>query len=158
MKDPKNIEIARLMHDTAKLIRTDFERRGKRFCQGGECGVTRSQFQALISVKHREGCTQAELATDLDLKPISLARLLDRMEDLIERRPDPRDKRLKRLYLTKQAWERLGTFKPIIEETMKHAIAGIAQADIQFAIRVLGKIKENTANQLKLMEEENDND
>ena len=78
-----------LLHDTARLLRRDFERRSK------GTGLTRAQWAVLAYVARNEGSNQAALADMLDIEPITLVRLLDKLEaaGLVERRPDPADRR-----------------------------------------------------------------
>ncbi len=85
-----------LLHDTARLLRRDFERRSK------STGLTRAQWSVLAYVARNQGSNQAALADMLEIEPITLVRLLDKLEaaGLVERRPDPADRRVRRLYLT----------------------------------------------------------
>src|SRR3982750_3540468 len=79
--------IGALMHDVARLMRRRFERRAR---QTG-LSITRQQARALLSVARNEGLSQAAVATLLDIEPIALVRLLDRLheEGLVERRLHP---------------------------------------------------------------------
>jgi MarR family transcriptional regulator for hemolysin len=92
-----------------------------------------------------EGLKQAELAEMLDLQPISLTRLLDGLADngLIERRPDPDDRRAKRLFLTPAARPLLGQLTELGEDLMATALAGLRPADTAALLATLGAIKEN---------------
>ena len=67
-----------------------------------EHGMTRAQWGVLARLERQEGMTQAEMAETLEIQPISLVRLIDRLcqHGLVERRPHPRDRRANRLYLT----------------------------------------------------------
>ena len=67
-----------------------------------EHGMTRAQWGVLVRLERQEGMTQAEMAEALEIQPISLVRLIDRLceQGLVERRPHPRDRRANRLYLT----------------------------------------------------------
>src|ERR1700686_1417320 len=90
--------IGALLHDVARLIRRRFERRAR---QTG-LAITRQQAGVLLSVARNEGLSQAAVATLLDIEPIALVRLLDRLheEDLVERRLHPTDRRVRTLWLT----------------------------------------------------------
>src|SRR5918912_2548200 len=92
-------EFAFLINDVARLLRTYADQRARRL------GITRAQWAVMARLEHHEGLKQSELAEMLDLQPITLTRLVDRLcaNGLIERRPDPDDRRVKRLYLTAQA-------------------------------------------------------
>jgi MarR family transcriptional regulator for hemolysin len=84
-----------LLHDVARLIRIDADRRA------GCHGMTRAQWILLIWLERQPGITQKELAGVIEVEPITVARLIDRLEaaELVERRPDPRDRRIWRLHL-----------------------------------------------------------
>src|SRR6201985_1956993 len=102
-----NRELAFSINDVARLLRTYADH------AAGQFGMTRAKWAVLARLDRFEGIKQSELAEMLDLQPISLTRLLDGLADngLIERRPDPGDRRAKRLFLTPAAHpllERLG--------------------------------------------------
>ena len=82
--------------------------------------MTRAQWAVLVRLDRSEGLNQSELAEMLDLQPITLTRLLDKLCDsgLIERRPDPDDRRAKRLFLTAAARPLLEQLSVLGEETM----------------------------------------
>src|SRR5258708_1832569 len=94
-----NREFAFTLNDVARLLRTYADHRAAAF------GITRAQWAVMARLDRSEGLKQSELAEMLDLQPITLTRLLDRLADngLIERRPDPHDRRAKRLFLTPTA-------------------------------------------------------
>ena len=95
----QNREILFLISDVGRLLRTYADQKARLF------GMTRAQWAVLLRLERREGLKQSDLAEDLDIQPITLTRLVDRLCDngLIERRPDPNDRRAKRLYLTPAA-------------------------------------------------------
>ena len=78
------------------MLKTYADQRARQF------GISRAQWAVLLRIDRTEGLKQSELAEMLDLQPISLTRLLDRLAEngLIERRADPNDRRANRLYLT----------------------------------------------------------
>jgi DNA-binding MarR family transcriptional regulator len=84
-----------LLHDVARLIRVEADKRARRR------GMTRAQWALLIRLEQNPGLSQKEVADLLEVEPISVARLVDRLElsGLIERRPDPSDRRIWRLHL-----------------------------------------------------------
>src|SRR3954454_12739715 len=116
-----------LLHDTARLLRRDFERRSK------GTGLTRAQWAVLAYVARNEGSSQAALADMLDIEPITLVRLLDRLEasGLVERRPDPADRRVRRLFLTEATGPLLEQAQKIGTETRAAAMAGLTEAERQ---------------------------
>lgn len=67
--------------------------------------MTRAQYRVLMSLAHREGSTQSDLAERLDVERITLCRMVDRLAEagMVERRADPNDRRVWRLYLTENA-------------------------------------------------------
>src|ERR671935_2938883 len=89
-------DLAFLLSDAARLLRTCADQEARRF------GMTRAQWGVLFRLQRAEGLKQSELADLLEVQPITLTRLIDRLHDngLIERRSDPDDRRVKRLYLT----------------------------------------------------------
>jgi MarR family transcriptional regulator, transcriptional regulator for hemolysin len=99
-----------LIHDVARLLRRSFNRGVL------ELGLTQTQWRAIAQLSRNEGINQVTLADILEVQPISLARLLDRMQEagIIERRPDPNDRRAVQLYLTDAA-------KPILEGLRRQA-------------------------------------
>jgi MarR family transcriptional regulator, transcriptional regulator for hemolysin len=94
----------------------------------GRLGITRAQWTVLARLDRFEGLKQSELAEMLDLQPITLTRLLDRLcaGGLIERRPDPNDRRANRLYLTPAARPLLERLAKLGEELMATALAWTA--------------------------------
>ena len=95
LRPSKNREFAFILNDVARLLRTYADYRAAQF------GMTRAQWAVLVRLDLYEGLNQSELADMLDLQPITLTRLLDKLCDsgLIERRPDPDDLRARRLDL-----------------------------------------------------------
>lgn len=110
-----------LISDVSRLLRRRFDQHARLI------GVTRPQWRALTALTRREGLQQAELAELLEVEPITLCRMVDRLEDagLVERRRDPSDRRAWNLYLTPKS-------RPLIEQL--HAIADdvftVALADL----------------------------
>jgi MarR family transcriptional regulator for hemolysin len=94
-----------LINDLARLMRTKSDQRARRR------GMTRAQWIILAWLERQPGMFQNELATLIEVEPITIARLVDRLEarGFVERRPDPADRRLRRLHLMPAA-------APILEE------------------------------------------
>ena len=103
------------------------------------------QWRALAILSLNEGINQAGLADLLEVRPITLARLIDRMEEAgwVERRRDPGDRRAVRLYLTRQAGPMMDTMKTLNGETLKQALAGLSKATRKQLIDTLNIIKHN---------------
>ncbi len=89
-----------LLHDVARLLRVDADKRARAH------GMTRAQWGILIWLERQPGISQKELAELLEVEPITVARLVDRLEGrgMVERRPDPRDRRIWRLHLSPPAY------------------------------------------------------
>jgi MarR family transcriptional regulator, transcriptional regulator for hemolysin len=132
-------EFGFILNDVARLLRTYADHKAAQF------GMTRAQWAVLVRLDRSEGLNQSELAEMLDLQPITLTRLLDKLCDsgLIERRPDPADRRAKRLFLTAAARPLLGQLSVLGEETMASALKGVAPHNIEQMIAHLAVVKEN---------------
>ena len=88
-----------LLHDVARLLRVDADKRARAH------GMTRAQWGILIWLERQPGLSQKELSEILEVEPITVARLIDRLEarGMVERRPDPKDRRIWRLHLSPPA-------------------------------------------------------
>jgi MarR family transcriptional regulator, transcriptional regulator for hemolysin len=84
-----------VLHDVARMMRTRFDRWARAY------GMTRAQGVILARLRHQPGMTQNEMANVCEVEPITVGRLVDRLEarGLIERRLDPADRRIRRLHL-----------------------------------------------------------
>src|SRR5436305_13384736 len=122
---PNNRELAFIINDVARLLRTFADHEARRF------GLTRAKWAVLARLDRFEGLKQNELAEMLDLQPISLTRLLDGLSEngLIERRSCPNDRRAKRLFLRPAARPLLGRLSELGEELMTTALAGLDQSE-----------------------------
>jgi len=134
-----NREFAFTINDVARMLRTYADYRGVQF------GVTRAQWAVLVRLDRFEGLKQSELAEMLDLQPITLTRLLDRLCDsgLIERRSDPNDRRAKRLFLTAAARPMLEQLGALGEDMMATALAGVSRETVEQIVAQLAVVKEN---------------
>ena len=97
----KDLGIGYLVTDIARLMSTQYNRIMK------PTGITRAQWRVILQLKRRDGQTQSELANVLDMGKVSVGGLVDRLEERnwVERRADPKDRRMNRVYLTKKAGE-----------------------------------------------------
>jgi MarR family transcriptional regulator for hemolysin len=134
-----NREFAFSLNDVARMLRTYADQKASQF------GITRAQWVVLARLDRFEGLKQSELAEMLDLQPITLTRLLDRLSDsgLIERRADPNDRRAKRLYLTAAARPLLERLGDLGEELMTTALVGVDREAIEKMVGQLATVKEN---------------
>ena len=129
-----------LVHDVARLF-------GRRFNQRALLclGLTRAQCKVLGYLARNEGINQAGLADLLEIKPMTLVRQIDRMEEdgWIERRPDPGDRRARRLVLTAKARPILTRILDISTEVRNEAFAGLSEAEGRQLIGLLGRVHGN---------------
>jgi MarR family transcriptional regulator for hemolysin len=132
-------ELAFLVNDVARLLRTLADQRVRAL------NMTRAQWVVLSRLELCEGLKQSELADHLDLKPISLTRLVDRLcaHGLVERRPDPGDRRVKRLYLTPAARPGVERLRHLGETLMSEVLAGLDDRTIDAMLQHLGRAKSN---------------
>jgi MarR family transcriptional regulator for hemolysin len=132
-------DFAFVINDVARLLRTYADQKAARL------GMTRAQWAVLARLDRFEGLKQTELADSLDLQPITLTRLLDRLCDngLIERRSDPSDRRVKRLHLTPQARPLLEQLAELGDELMGVALADVDPATVGLLLANLTTIKDN---------------
>jgi MarR family transcriptional regulator for hemolysin len=128
-----------LMHEVARLLRAEFTRRIEHL------GLTQAQWQTLGHLARNQGLKQAQLAEILEIRPITLTRLIDRLQEagLVERRPDPDDRRAQRLFLTTKA-------QPLIEKmwgeaarVREKAMAGLPPQKREELVDTLAAMKSN---------------
>jgi MarR family transcriptional regulator for hemolysin len=136
---PLKREFAFTIMDVARLIKTYADQRARQF------GISRAQWAVLIRIERTEGLKQSELAEMLDLQPISLTRLLDRLAEngLIERRADPNDRRANRLYLKPAAKPLLGQLAALGTDMMGTVLKGLDEPAIERMLKELGRVKSN---------------
>ena len=136
---PVKREIAFTIMDVARLLKTYADQRARQF------GISRAQWAVLIRIERTEGLKQSELAELLDLQPISLTRLLDRLADngLIERRADPNDRRANRLYLTAVAKPLLTRLTELGGDMMETVLNGLDEKSIERMLKQLVTLKDN---------------
>jgi MarR family transcriptional regulator, transcriptional regulator for hemolysin len=134
-----------VLNDVARLMRKRFEQRAR----AASLGLTRAQAAVLANLARQEGINQVSLAQILELEPITLARLLDRLQaaELIERRPDPKDRRAHLLYLTDAAYPLLDRIFALAAEVRQDALAGIAEPDRNLLLEMMLKMRVNLIEQ-----------
>jgi DNA-binding MarR family transcriptional regulator len=133
--------LAAMLADTARLMRRSFDARAK------QIGVTRPQWRVLSVLRRFEGVNQGGLAELLEVEPITVCRMVDRLQDaqLVERRPDPADRRSWLLFLTPKAQELLGQLRPLAEEMLDEALEGIGDEDRIILTKSLDQMRRNLA-------------
>lgn len=114
-----------LIADVSRLLRRSFDERAR------SIGVTRPQWRVLTALKRMEGSNQGALAEFLDVEPITLCRMVDRLEDagLVERRANPADRRAWRLFLTGKGHELSAELRPLALALFDDAMAGLDEAE-----------------------------
>lgn len=107
--------------------------------------LTRVQWRALKHLGHAEGVTQVELADRLDMEPIALGRVIDRLQKagFVERRADPADRRVWRLYLLPQSAQVIGPVETVAHALRKEATAGISAEELATTLSVLDRVRDN---------------
>ena len=136
---PVNREIAFNIIDVARMLRTYADQLARHF------GISRAQWGVLVRLDRSEGLKQSELAEILDLQPISLTRLLDRLAEngLIERRADPNDRRANRLFLMPAARPLLAQLAELGTDMMATVLDGLPPESNDHLLKDLGMMKDN---------------
>lgn len=129
--------------DITRLFRRVFDRRS------AQLGLTRAQWLALSRIARAQGLTQTELAQELDLEPIAVGRVIDRLEaaGFIERRADPDDRRCWRLFLAVKSDAVMADMQQIAAALRDDVLAGVSPGEFAVTMQVLARVKE-TLNQL----------
>ena len=130
-----------LVNDVARLLRRAFDRRVQ------SIGLTRSQWSVLVYLNRRDGMQQIELAEQLDITPITLSGLLDRLErdGWVERRPDGSDRRAKRVFLTAKVAPVIKNIQRLGKELRLEALTGINARDEEKLMQLLQQMRCNLA-------------
>lgn len=131
--------IGSILAEVSRLMRRSFDEKAR------SIGVTRSQWQVLSLLRRNEGSKQAALAELMDVEPITLCRIIDRLEEagLVERRRDPADRRAWHLYQTDKARDLQSELLPLGEAVMDAALEGIGERERQSLRRSLEKLRAN---------------
>jgi DNA-binding MarR family transcriptional regulator len=134
--DLKRQFIAQLV-ESSRLLRNYID------CRAKGRGTTRAQWIVLFRLREQEGLSQVDLAEVLDLQPSSLVRLLDRLVDhgLLERRPDPRDRRANRLFLTEAGRRLVDDLDSLRDSIAVDVLQGVSEDTIETSLEALQVIK-----------------
>jgi MarR family transcriptional regulator, transcriptional regulator for hemolysin len=134
--------------EVQRMMRAYADREAARY------GITRAQWAVLAKVERNEGMKQSELAEQMEMQPITLTRLIDKLCDngWIERRGDDTDRRVNRLYLRKAARPLLAKLGGLRSELTATALDGISPADAHRMLSQLEMIKENVRNAIQTAE------
>jgi DNA-binding MarR family transcriptional regulator len=127
--------------DTAHAMRRAFDRKA------ATLGVTRAQWKVLFRLSRSPGVRQVELADLLDVEPITLSRIVDRLAEagFVERQPDPSDRRAWRLHLTPKAQPLIAKLRRLADGLIAEAFEGIAPRDLERMRADLAAIRDNLA-------------
>ena len=128
-----------LIHDVQRLMRKRFEARASGL------GLSSAQWRLMVRVAKEAGITQARLAELLEIEPISVSRLVDRMEEggWIERRPDPSDRRVRMIFPTDKASAAYADVKSLAGDVYEESLTGVSPEDRRVLIRTLDIIVRN---------------
>lgn len=128
-----------LLKDVTRLYTRRFEERAQAL------SLTLPQCKALTYLARNEGVSQKRLAELIEIDPMSLVRILDRMEadGWVERRADPQDRRARCLVVTEQARPIIGLIWEIVAETRAEALAGLEEAERAHLMRLLDRVHAN---------------
>ena len=124
--------------ESSRLLRNYIDHRAK-----GR-GTTRAQWIVLFRLREQEGLSQVDLADVLELQPISLVRLLDRLVEhgLVERQHDPRDRRANRLFLTASGRQLADDLDSLRESIATDVLQDISVAAIKTSLDTLRDVKD----------------
>jgi DNA-binding MarR family transcriptional regulator len=125
------------LYELFRMLRREFDTRARAL------GFTQGQWRVLSAVGRHEGISQAGLAEILEMQPIAIARVLGRMErnGLVERRPDPRDRRALKLFLTPAALPMLDQLRLAGDQLQAMAMADLTQADQNTLFVLLSRMR-----------------
>jgi MarR family transcriptional regulator, transcriptional regulator for hemolysin len=145
MRGPVDMNFLFTLGEVQRMMRAYADKQAARY------GITRAQWAVLAKVERAEGLKQTELAEMMDMQPITLTRLIDKLCDhgWIERRGDQSDRRVNRLYLRKAARPLLGKLAGLRSELTATALEGISPADAHRLLDQLDLIKENVRNAIQ---------
>lgn len=134
--------LAFLLSDVSRLLRRRFDARARLV------GVTRAQWRALVTISRNEGVQQGALAELLEVEPITLCRMIDRLEEaeLVVRRRDPGDRRSWRIHLTTRAHPLIEQLRTIADILIEEALDGVSDAARAELTGTLGEIRANLVN------------
>jgi DNA-binding MarR family transcriptional regulator len=140
--DLKRQLVAQLV-ESSRLLRNYIDHRAK------SRGTTRAQWIVLFRLRQQEGLSQVDLAEVLELQPISLVRLLDRLVEhgLLERRHDPRDRRANRLFLTGSGRQLVDDLDSLRDSIASDVLQEIPDGAIETTLQTLRDIKDRIKGQ-----------
>ena len=135
---PDKNDFGYVMADITRLLRRVFDRRS------AHLGLTRAQWRALSRIHRKPGLSQIELADDLELEPVAVGRVLDRLESagFIERRADPDDRRCRRLHAAPKSDAVMAEMRRLATALRADVLDELDADDLTTTLRILGEVKE----------------
>lgn len=142
---PMSDSVGFMISDVSRLMRRRFDERARLI------GVTRTQWRTLTTLKRHEGINQGGMADLLEVEPITLSRMIDRLEEanLVERRPDPADRRAWQIFLTPKALPILDQLRALAEDMVEAALYGLDEAQRTQLMASLATIRTNLNTQFE---------
>lgn len=130
--------IGYLIADLSRLYGRVFDRRA------AHLGLTRVQWRALKRIHQAQGITQVALADQMDMEPIAVGRVIDRLQKagFVERRSDPNDRRIWRLHLSPQSSQIMDAIEQVSISVREDSLAGVTPDELQTTLKVLSQIRE----------------
>jgi MarR family transcriptional regulator, transcriptional regulator for hemolysin len=130
--------IGYLIADLSRLYGRVFDRRA------AHLGLTRVQWRALKRIHQAEGISQTALAELMDMEPIAVGRVVDRLQKagFVERRGDPNDRRVWRLHLSPQSTQIMEAIEQVSAGVREDSLAGVDRDELRTALKVLSQIRE----------------
>jgi MarR family transcriptional regulator for hemolysin len=134
-----NVDFLFALFEVQRVLRLYADKEARRY------GLTRAQWAVLAKLERTEGLKQTEIADLMEMQPITLTRLIDKLCDagLIERRSDETDRRVNRLYLTEAARPLMAKLAVLRGEITQLALSGLSNADTHRLVDDLESIKDN---------------
>jgi DNA-binding MarR family transcriptional regulator len=140
------LRIGFLVHDVSRMRRTLFDQAVK------PLGITRAQWWALANLSRHEteGMIQSDLARLLEVGKVTVGGLIDRLEGSghVERRPDPIDRRIKRIFITDRGYELIKLMTAVGRDLNAIILKGVPLDQVHIAEEVLHKMKDNMRERL----------
>jgi len=139
-----------LLNDTARLFRRSFNARTR------DSGITALQWRLITYLKRHEGVRQGPLAELIEVEPITLSRMVDRLVEaaLVERRADPADRRAWQLYLTPRAGALLSGMRPIADALTAEAMEGLSVTEVDQLTDLVERVRANLSRRICQKEKE----
>lgn len=133
-----------LLNDTARMFRRAFNARTR------DSGITALQSRVLTYLARYPGIRQGPLAELIEVEPITLSRMIDRLEEsgLVERRADPTDRRAWQLHLTAQAEPLLDSLRQTAKEVVAEATEGLSDAERDELARLVERVRANLSRRM----------